>query len=127
MREIVADVQTWGVFSQDKGYAFNGYAVSSEDGTVLIDPSGSGEDGWGTVELLDPFAGVWLTNRNTAAPRPPPACFSFRREGITGRGTGSGGPECSPTQARLSLVPFRPGAPLLPWLGRLTRLRGPRR
>ncbi len=64
MREIVPDVQTWSVFSRERGYAFNGYAVSTEDGTVLIDPPDPGEDGWETMDLLEPFAGVWVTNRN---------------------------------------------------------------
>jgi glyoxylase-like metal-dependent hydrolase (beta-lactamase superfamily II) len=64
VNEIARDVQTWSVFSDQKGYAFNGYAVSTEDGTVLIDPPDPGEDGWLTVDLLEPFAGVWLTNRD---------------------------------------------------------------
>jgi glyoxylase-like metal-dependent hydrolase (beta-lactamase superfamily II) len=64
MREIVPDVQTWSVFSPEKGYAFNGYAVSTEHGTVLIDPPDPGADGWETIDLLEPFAGVWVTNRN---------------------------------------------------------------
>lgn len=64
MREIVSDVQTWSRHSDEKGYAFNGYAVCTEDGTVLIDPPDPGDDGWLTIDLLEPFAGVWLTNRN---------------------------------------------------------------
>jgi glyoxylase-like metal-dependent hydrolase (beta-lactamase superfamily II) len=64
MREIARDIQTWSVFSEKKGYAFNGYAVSTEGGTVLIDPPEPTEDGWDTVDLLQPFAGVWITNRN---------------------------------------------------------------
>jgi hypothetical protein len=64
VKAIVRDVQTWSVFSEQKGYAFNGYAVSTEDGTVLIDPPDPGEDGWLTVDLFEPFAGLWLTNRN---------------------------------------------------------------
>jgi glyoxylase-like metal-dependent hydrolase (beta-lactamase superfamily II) len=64
VKEIVRDVQTWSVFSDQKGYAFNGYAVSTEGGTVVIDPPDPGEDGWPTVDLFEPFAGVWLTNRN---------------------------------------------------------------
>jgi glyoxylase-like metal-dependent hydrolase (beta-lactamase superfamily II) len=64
VNEIVRDVQTWSVLSDQKGYAFNGYAVSTEHGTVLIDPPDPGEDGWLTVDLLEPFAGLWLTNRN---------------------------------------------------------------
>ncbi len=79
MRQIASDVQTWSVFSQEKGYAFNGYAVSTEDGTVLIDPPEPGEDGWDTVDLLEPFAGVWVTNRNHSR-----AAAAFReRYGLT--------------------------------------------
>ena len=79
MKEIVRDVQTWSVFSDRKGYAFNGYAVSTEDGTVLIDPPDPGVDGWLTVDLLEPFAGVWLTNRNHSR-----AAAAFReRYGLT--------------------------------------------
>jgi hypothetical protein len=48
VKEIVRDVQTWSVFSDQKGYAFNGYAVSTEGGTVVIDPPDPGEDGWPT-------------------------------------------------------------------------------
>jgi len=64
MREIVPDVQTWSVFMPDKGYAFNGYAVSTEGGTVVIDPPEPGDEGWEAIDLLEPFAGVWVTNRN---------------------------------------------------------------
>jgi glyoxylase-like metal-dependent hydrolase (beta-lactamase superfamily II) len=79
MKAIVRDVQTWSLFSEQKGYAFNGYAVSTEDGTVLIDPPDPGEDGWLTVDLLEPFAGVWLTNRNHSR-----AAAAFRdRYGLT--------------------------------------------
>ncbi len=48
----------------DKDYAFNGYAVATEGGTVLIDPPEPEEEGWGAIDLLEPFAGVWVTNRN---------------------------------------------------------------
>ena len=64
MRQIVPDVQTWSVFDGDKGYAFNGYAIATEDGTVVIDPPEPTDDGWGAIDLLEPFAGVWITNRN---------------------------------------------------------------
>jgi glyoxylase-like metal-dependent hydrolase (beta-lactamase superfamily II) len=79
VKEIVRDVQTWSVFSDQKGYAFNGYAVSTEEGTVLVDPPDPGEDGWATVDLFEPFAGVWLTNRNHSR-----AAAAFReRYGLT--------------------------------------------
>jgi glyoxylase-like metal-dependent hydrolase (beta-lactamase superfamily II) len=64
LREVVPDVQTWSVFAPDRGYAFNGYAISTERGTVLVDPPDPGADGWATIDLLEPFAGVWVTNRN---------------------------------------------------------------
>jgi glyoxylase-like metal-dependent hydrolase (beta-lactamase superfamily II) len=64
MREIVPDVQTWSVFAPEKGYSFNGYAVSTEDGTVVIDPPEPSEEGWEVIDLLEPFVGVWVTNRN---------------------------------------------------------------
>ena len=79
MKAIARDVQTWSLFSEQKGYAFNGYAVSTDEGTVLVDPPDPGEDGWHTVELLEPFAGVWLTNRNHSR-----AAATFReRHGLT--------------------------------------------
>jgi hypothetical protein len=79
MKEILSDVQTWSVFSDEKGYAFNGYPVSTEEGTVLVDPPDPGEDGRLTVDLLEPFAGVWLTNRNHSR-----AAAAFReRYGLT--------------------------------------------
>ena len=64
MREIVPDVQMWSVFMADKGYAFNGFAVATENGTVVIDPPEPTDEGWGAVDMLEPFAGVWITNRN---------------------------------------------------------------
>jgi glyoxylase-like metal-dependent hydrolase (beta-lactamase superfamily II) len=79
MREIVPDVQTWSVFMADRGYAFNGFAVATEGGTVLIDPPEPTDDGWGAIDLLEPFAGVWITNRNHSR-----AAATFReRYGIT--------------------------------------------
>ena len=68
VKEIVRDVQTWSVFSDQKGYAFNGYAVSTEEG---IDPPDPGADGWLTVDLLEPFAGVCSRTGTTAALRRP--------------------------------------------------------
>jgi len=73
MREVVPDVQMWSVPVPDRGYDFNGFAVSTEDGTVLIDPVDPGEDGWGAIDMLAPFAGLWVTNRNHSR-----AAASFR-------------------------------------------------
>jgi glyoxylase-like metal-dependent hydrolase (beta-lactamase superfamily II) len=64
MKEIVPDVQMWSVPVPDRGYDFNGFAVATEDGTVLVDPPEPVEDGWGAIDMLAPFAGLWITNRN---------------------------------------------------------------
>jgi glyoxylase-like metal-dependent hydrolase (beta-lactamase superfamily II) len=64
MKEIVPDVQMWSVPVPDRGYDFNGFAVATEDGTVVIDPPEPADEGWGAVDMLQPFAGVWITNRN---------------------------------------------------------------
>ena len=64
MREIVPDVQMWSVPVPDRGYDFNGFAVATEDGTVLIDPVDPAAEGWGAIDMLAPFAGLWVTNRN---------------------------------------------------------------
>jgi glyoxylase-like metal-dependent hydrolase (beta-lactamase superfamily II) len=64
MRQIVPDVQMWSVQPPEKDYAFNGYAIATEDGTVLIDPPEPLDDGWNAVDLLAPFAGLYITNRN---------------------------------------------------------------
>ena len=63
----------------DRGYAFNGFAIATESGTLLIDPPEPVDDGWGAIDLLEPFAGVWITNRNHSR-----AAAAFReRYGIT--------------------------------------------
>ncbi len=64
MRQIAPDVQTWSVHMADRGYDFNGFAVATEDGTILIDPPEPSDEGWGAVDLLAPFVGVYITNRN---------------------------------------------------------------
>jgi glyoxylase-like metal-dependent hydrolase (beta-lactamase superfamily II) len=79
MREIVSGVQTWSIPMPEKGYDFNGYAVVTEEGTVVIDPPEPVDDGWGAIDLLGPFAGVWITNRNHSR-----AAADFReRYGVT--------------------------------------------
>ena len=64
MREVAPDIQTWSVHSERKGYDFNGFAVSTAMGTVLIDPPDPGPDGWQTIDFMEPFLGVYVTNRN---------------------------------------------------------------
>jgi glyoxylase-like metal-dependent hydrolase (beta-lactamase superfamily II) len=64
VQEIISGVHIWSEFSEKKGFAFNGYAVATERGTVVIDPPDPGESGWVLFEELAPFEGVFVTNRN---------------------------------------------------------------
>lgn len=63
MKEILSGVHTWSAFSQEKGFDFNGYAVETSAGTVLIDPPAPA-DGWDALDALAPFHCVFVTNRN---------------------------------------------------------------
>ena len=63
MKEILSGIHTWSVVSEEKGFRFNGYAVETPAGTVLVDPP-LPSDGWDDLDALAPYAGVYVTNRN---------------------------------------------------------------
>lgn len=64
MNEIVPGIQTWSVRSEGKGFDFNGYAIQTGEGTVLVDPPEPDESGWALLDVLAPYEGVYVTNRN---------------------------------------------------------------
>jgi glyoxylase-like metal-dependent hydrolase (beta-lactamase superfamily II) len=64
MNEIVPGIHMWSSFSEDLGLDFNGYAVRTSAGTVVVDPPDPGPDGWDALEALAPFEGIYVTNRN---------------------------------------------------------------
>jgi glyoxylase-like metal-dependent hydrolase (beta-lactamase superfamily II) len=64
VQEIISGVHIWSEFSEKKGFAFNGYAVTTERGTVVVDPPDPGESGWALLDTLAPFEAVVVTNRN---------------------------------------------------------------
>jgi glyoxylase-like metal-dependent hydrolase (beta-lactamase superfamily II) len=64
VREIVPGIHTWSLFSNERGTAFNGFAVETSDGTVLVDPVDPAEEEWSSLDNLAPYIGVYLTNRN---------------------------------------------------------------
>jgi hypothetical protein len=89
-------------------------AVSTEDGTLLVDPPEPGQDGWLPVDPLEPFAGVWLTNRNPQPRRgglPQPlrvdrvGSRGRRRPARGGRGRKDGGPHDDRGRHRDRAVP----------------------
>jgi hypothetical protein len=38
VRQVIAGVRTWSVFAEDRGLHFNGFAVETSEGTLLVDP-----------------------------------------------------------------------------------------
>jgi glyoxylase-like metal-dependent hydrolase (beta-lactamase superfamily II) len=63
MREIVPGITTWSVFSEPSGLDFNGYAIATGSGAILVDPPEPGPDGWEALAALSPSV-VYVTNRN---------------------------------------------------------------
>jgi glyoxylase-like metal-dependent hydrolase (beta-lactamase superfamily II) len=66
LQEVAPGIYMWSTFSEEKGYAFNGFAVSSSEGTLLIDPPEPANGWWEPLDELGPFEGVYTTNRNHA-------------------------------------------------------------
>ena len=54
MREIVPGITTWSVFSEPIGLDFNGYAIATGSGAILVDPPDPGPDGWEALAELSP-------------------------------------------------------------------------
>jgi Metallo-beta-lactamase superfamily len=66
VRQVIAGVRTWSVFADDRGLHFNGFAVETSEGTLLVDPvdpSAAGEK-WSEFDALAPYLAVCITNRN---------------------------------------------------------------
>lgn len=64
MQEVAPGIYMWSAFSDEKGFAFNGFAISGSEGTLLIDPPEPADGAWGPLDQLEPFEGIYTTNRN---------------------------------------------------------------
>jgi glyoxylase-like metal-dependent hydrolase (beta-lactamase superfamily II) len=64
LREIVPGIHVWSLFSEERGTAFNGFAIETPEGAVLVDPVDPAEQGWERLDELAPYVGVYVTNRN---------------------------------------------------------------
>ena len=64
--EIVPGIVRWSAFSDEKGFDFNGYAVRTSAGTVVVDPPDPGPEGW---DQLDARAAGAFRERYGAAVR----------------------------------------------------------
>lgn len=43
-KQILPSVYIWSVFSEEKGFYFNGYAIKTDEGPLIIDPPTAGTD-----------------------------------------------------------------------------------
>lgn len=64
MREILPGIFTWGSTYTDRPWDLNGYAISFDECTVLVDPPGPEEDDWRSFDAMKPIAKIILTNRD---------------------------------------------------------------
>ena len=64
MREILPGIFTWGSTYADRPWDLNGYAITLDEYTVLVDPPAPEEDTWPSFDALKPIARIILTNRD---------------------------------------------------------------
>jgi hypothetical protein len=64
MREILPGIFTWGSTYADRPWDLNGYAITLDGGTVLVDPPAPGEDDWPSFDVIKPITKIVLTNRD---------------------------------------------------------------
>jgi glyoxylase-like metal-dependent hydrolase (beta-lactamase superfamily II) len=64
MREILPGIFTWGSTYADRPWDLNGYAITLDECTVLVDPPAPGEDDWPNFDVITPIAKIVLTNRD---------------------------------------------------------------
>jgi glyoxylase-like metal-dependent hydrolase (beta-lactamase superfamily II) len=64
MREILPGIFTWGSTYVDRPWDLNGYAITFDGFTVLVDPPEPGEDEWSGFDTIKPIAKIVLTNRD---------------------------------------------------------------
>jgi glyoxylase-like metal-dependent hydrolase (beta-lactamase superfamily II) len=64
MKELFPGVFSWSWYSQEKQYDFNGHALISKEGRVLVDPPFLTEEDQAWMERHVPFKAILLTNRD---------------------------------------------------------------
>ena len=64
MREILPGIFTWGSTYVDRPWDLNGYAITLNGCTILVDPPAPGEGDAPTFDLIRPITKVVLTNRD---------------------------------------------------------------
>lgn len=63
-KEVVPNIFSWSVLSEEKGYDFNGWFVLTSGGNFLIDPPQASEEIWFEMEKRGKPKGIYLTNKH---------------------------------------------------------------
>ena len=64
MREILPGIFTWGSTYADRPWDLNGYAITLDECTVLVDPPAPEEGDWPSFDVIKPIAKIVVTNRD---------------------------------------------------------------
>ncbi len=64
MKQILENIWTWSVFSEEKGYNFNSLLISDGNKRVLIDPVKTTEEDFSFIKSKAPFEAIYLTNKD---------------------------------------------------------------
>lgn len=64
IKEIINNVWTWSVFSEEKGFNFNGTLISDGKTQVLIDPVRLDDADIAEIGNIGPITAIYLTNKD---------------------------------------------------------------
>jgi glyoxylase-like metal-dependent hydrolase (beta-lactamase superfamily II) len=64
IKEIINNVWTWSVYSEEKGFDFNGTLISDGKTQVLIDPVRLDGAGIAAIKNIGPIEAIYLTNKD---------------------------------------------------------------
>jgi glyoxylase-like metal-dependent hydrolase (beta-lactamase superfamily II) len=64
MREVVPGIFMWGSTYADRPWDLNGYAITLDRCTVLVDPPAPEKDDWPALDALKPIERIVVTNRD---------------------------------------------------------------
>lgn len=64
MKEVLENIWSWSIFSEEKGYNFNSLLISDGNKRVLIDPVKPNDEDFNFIKSKAPFEAIYLTNKD---------------------------------------------------------------
>ncbi len=64
MKEILENIWSWSIFSEEKGYNFNSLLISDDNKRVLIDPVKTTDEEINFIRTKAPIEAIYLTNKD---------------------------------------------------------------